>query len=194
MNFCSPSYFPAIHCCFACVSFHIPVLPFPPALPSIPRISRFVPNFSSQNPVDHARSRSLLQPTSPHPSTLSAYVLPFPPAFLFPVLSFVPVLPMLVPHFPSQNPVQHARSRSPFQRTSFPLTLPSRASRYCGFYLFCVYCAFLPLFFPNKMYLFFMICFLFIQCCFRFVIVKLDLSRVLYVTILARRPEKSLNK
>ena len=37
MSFCSLSYFPANHCCFSCVSFHSPVLPFPPALLSILR-------------------------------------------------------------------------------------------------------------------------------------------------------------
>ena len=115
MSFCCSSYFFANHCCFACVSFHIPVLPFPPAPPSIPRTSRFVPHFPFQNPIEHTRSRSLLQHTSPHPSTLSFHVLPFPPAFPLPILPFVPVLHTfvsLLSHFPSQNSVEHAHFRS----------------------------------------------------------------------------------
>ena len=61
---------PTIVFLLAYISLHIPVLPFPPALPSVPRTSCFVPNFSSQNPLEHARARTLLQRTSPHPSTL----------------------------------------------------------------------------------------------------------------------------
>ena len=51
---------------------------------------------SSQNPVEHARSRSFLQRTSPHSSILSFHVLSVPSAFPF------PILPMFVPHFPSK--------------------------------------------------------------------------------------------
>ena len=76
MSFCSTSCFPANHCCFHCVSFHIPVLPFPPTLPLISRTSRFV-------------SHSL--------STLFPHLLFPPSAFSFSVLPFVPVLFMLVP-------------------------------------------------------------------------------------------------
>ena len=93
ISICSRSYFPANHCRFACVSFHIPVLFFPPTLPSILHTSRFVPHFPSQNPVEHARFRSLLQRTFPHPSTFFSHVLPFPLAFPFPVLPiFCPTL------------------------------------------------------------------------------------------------------
>ena len=46
MSFCSPFYFPANDCWFACVSFHIPVLSFPPALPSISRTSHVCPALS----------------------------------------------------------------------------------------------------------------------------------------------------
>ena len=117
MSFCSPSYFPANDCCFACVSFHIPVFP------SIPCTSRFVPHFLFQNSVERRRSRFLLQRTSFN------IPLPFPPAFSYPVLPFVPVLSIFVPHFLSQNPVEHARSRSLLQRTSFPL--PFLLVRFC---------------------------------------------------------------
>ena len=75
---------PATNFFFACVSLHIPVHPFSLALPSIPCTSRLVPHFPSQNPLEHARSRFLLQRTS-------FYVpLFFPPAFRYSVLPFVP--------------------------------------------------------------------------------------------------------
>ena len=71
MSFCSPFYFPANDCCFVCASFHIFVLP------SISRTSRFVPHFPSQNPVEHACFRSLLQRTS------FSFLLPFLSVLLF---------------------------------------------------------------------------------------------------------------
>ena len=74
---------------------------------------RFVPHLPSQNPVEHARSRSLLVL-----SFTSLY--PFPPAFPY------PVLPTCVPHFHSQNPVE-LRVPSP----AYFLSLPSRTSLYC---------------------------------------------------------------
>ena len=58
--------------------------------------------------------------TSLYPSLLCT----FSPVFSFSILSFVPVLPVFVPHFPSQKPVKHARSRSLLQRASFPFHLP----------------------------------------------------------------------
>ena len=141
-----PSYFPANHCCFACVTFHIPILPFPPALPSFPRSSLFIPHFPSQNPVEHVRSRFLLQRTSFYiPLPLPAHVLPFPLVFPYPVLPFVPVLSMFVSHFPSQIPIEHARSRSLLQHASFPFPLPFPPVLPCSvdftitywFYLYC---------------------------------------------------------
>ena len=80
----------------------------------------FVPYFFSQNALEHARSRSLLQRTSPHSSTLSSHVLPFSSAFSYPVLPFVPILSLFVRTFSSHNPLEHARSRSLLQRTSPP--------------------------------------------------------------------------
>ena len=55
MSFCSPSYFSAKDCCFACVSFHIPILPQFPVLSVLSR------TFPSQNPVEYSRSRPLFQ-------------------------------------------------------------------------------------------------------------------------------------
>ena len=114
MSFCPSSSFSAnamiVVLLLSCSTFPHPVLPFPSALLSIPCTSRFVPHYPSQNPVQHACYRSLLQRTQflSHSSTLSSYVLPF-----------LPVLPTLVPHF--QNPVEHARSRSLLQGTFFPI-------------------------------------------------------------------------
>ena len=89
MGFCSPSYFPANDCCFACVSFHILVFPFSPALPSFSRTSHFVPRFPSQNPVEHTRSRCLLQRTS--------FYIPID----FPPMNFFFFLNFLIPDFSS---------------------------------------------------------------------------------------------
>ena len=111
-----------------------------------------------------------------HPSTLFSHVLPFPPVFPYPVLPFVPVLPMFVPHFPSQNPVEHARSRSLLQRTSFlfPLPFPHVLSCIVDFTSIvsemCFSSLFVPLGFSWKMSLYLTIRFLviwslFIQCC-----------------------------
>ena len=88
MSFCSPSYSSANHCYFACVSFHIPVLPFPPALPSISGISRFVPHF----PYKILLSMPASGPSS---SVLSHIPLPFPPMYFLSLLHF------LFPYFPS---------------------------------------------------------------------------------------------
>ena len=93
MSFCSLSYFPANDCYFACASFHIPVLFFPPVLPCIPRSSRFVPHFSSQNSVEHTRSRSLLQCT--YPASFYGFY-PFLPCMMY--LLFL--LHFLISYFP----------------------------------------------------------------------------------------------
>ena len=77
-----------------------------------------------------------------HPSTLSSHVLSFPPAFPYPVLSFVPVLPMFVPHFPFQNPEGELQVPPSASFLPFSFTLPFRTSLYCGFYLYCVCIAF----------------------------------------------------
>ena len=61
-------------------------------------------------------SSSVLPFTSIYP--FLSNVLPFPPAFLYPVLS------MFAPALPSQNPVEQARSRTLLERTSFPLPFP----------------------------------------------------------------------
>ena len=80
--------------CFSlvCVSFYILVLSFPRVFLLLPRTSRFVPHFLSQNPVEPAYSRSLLQRTS-------FYILrrlPFPPMyFLFLLHSRIPYFPCL---------------------------------------------------------------------------------------------------
>ena len=58
------SYFFTNDCFFACLSHHISVHPFPPALPSIPHTSQmFCPTLPFQNLHEHAHSRSLLQRT-----------------------------------------------------------------------------------------------------------------------------------
>ena len=119
MSFCSPSYFPANDCYFACVSFHIPVCLFPPPLSSFPFTSRFVQHFSSQNNVEHARSSSLLQCTSFHIPLSVPSMYFFSSCFFLShkLFLFVPVLSMIVPHFPSKKLVKHARSKSLLQRT-----------------------------------------------------------------------------
>ena len=65
-----------------------------------------------------------------HPYILSSHALPFPHVFPY------PVLPMFVPHFPSQNSVEHVRSRYLLQRTYFPPVL----SRIVDFTLSFFYC------------------------------------------------------
>ena len=83
MSFCSPSYFPANDCSFACVSFHIPVLPFPPALPIVRTSSPKIPlQFPS---LAYFLSR---------PSTLPSHVLRFSPAF-----PYIPYFPLFL-YFP----------------------------------------------------------------------------------------------
>ena len=120
MSVCSPSYFPSNRCCFVCASFHLPVLPFPPALSSFPHTSRFVPHFPFQNPVTCPLQVPLSAYFLLHPSTFSSRVL-----LPFPLVLPYPVLPMIASHFPSQNLVEHAWSRSSSS------VLPSL---YCGFY------------------------------------------------------------
>ena len=110
MSFCSHSYFPANDCCFACVSFHIPVLPFLPALPSFPRTFRFVPHFSSQNPAEHVRSRSLLQHTF--------FYIPIP----FPSMYFLFLLYFLIPYFP---PFRYFLCLSRASPPKIPLSMPA---------------------------------------------------------------------
>ena len=90
ISFYFPSYISANDCCFPCVLFYIPVLPFPSAFPSFSRTSRFFPHFPSQNPVENARSRSLLQ------GTISFYIpIPFSPMYFLSLLYF------LIQYFPS---------------------------------------------------------------------------------------------
>ena len=138
MSFCSPSYFPANDCCFACVSFHVPTLPFPPAFPSIPHTFHFVPHFLSQTLVEHARCRSFLQRTSFHIF------------LLFPLMYFHSLLHFLIPYFPS-FPYFSCLSRTFLTKILFrmpapcpspayflPFALPSCTFLYCGFYLYCV--------------------------------------------------------
>ena len=116
------------------ISFNSPYFPFCPAL-SLPK----------------SRYRFFLQHTSPHFSTLSSRVLPFSPIFPFPLLPFVSVLPRFVPHFSSQNPVEHARSRPLLQRTSFPFYLPFPLVLSCivDFATFVPTFVFLPSFFAG---------------------------------------------
>ena len=137
MSFCFPSY----DCCFASVSFHVPVLPF---LPSFPRTSRL---FRTSPP------KILLSIPAPGPSFSVLHfssLYPFLPctAFSYPVLPFVPVLSMFVPYLPFQNPVEHAHSGRPLiQRTSFFIPLPfpllyflfSCISLSCTFLRFCTF-------------------------------------------------------
>ena len=65
--------------CLGLALLHIHVFPFPLALLLFLILSDcFVPQFPSQNPLEHARLRSLLQRTYPHPSTLySLFLLHF---------------------------------------------------------------------------------------------------------------------
>ena len=141
MSFCSPSYFPANVCCFACVSFHVPVLAFTPALPALSRTSPPKIFF------EHACSRPLLQRTSFH------IPLPLPQCTSFPSCIFLsrnslcfrssyacPTLLLTKSYrvYPLQVP-------PPVYFLPFPFTLSSRTSLYCGFYLYCVcYVFFFP--------------------------------------------------
>ena len=109
-----------LQCCFACVSLHIPILPFPPALSSIPRTFRFISHFPSQNPVEHARS-----------SVLPLKSLPIPPMyFLFLPHFFLPYFPSFL-YFPCLS-----RISPPKILLSMPAPgLLQRTSLYCSFYL-----------------------------------------------------------
>ena len=103
---------------------HLSVLPVLFRTPSPP-----------QNPVELARSRVL-------PFT-SIYPL-LPIVYHCPVLPFDPLLPMFVPHFPSQNPVEPTRSLLQRAFFSFPFSsLPYFPVLWilpwlCWFYLYCV--------------------------------------------------------
>ena len=104
MSFCSPFYFPTKDCfLFVSRSTFLYFL-----------FSRT----SSSTPARCLSSSVLPSLFSSPPSALSSHVLPFSSAF-----SYL-VLPMFVPHFPSQNPLEHARSMSLLQRISFPSPLP----------------------------------------------------------------------
>ena len=158
MSFFSPSSFPANDCCFACVSLHIPVLPFPLALRSIACTSRFIPHFPFQNPSPGPPPARFLS----YPSTLSSHVFPFPPAFPYSVLC------IFVAHFPSQNPVEHARFESRLQCTSsllpFSPVLPCIVSNTFFFPLFYTW-IFLKILFIIDDLLFFIDSVLVYQCC-----------------------------
>ena len=89
----------------------------------------------------HTSPRKILlsMPASdPSSSVLPLILLPFPPMYFFSLLHFLfsyftsfPLLPIFVPHFFSQNPVKHARSRSLLQRTSSPFHLPFPPVLHC---------------------------------------------------------------
>ena len=89
---------------FACVSLHISVLlSFLLLFLQFPALCVF----SCTSPSKILFSSILLHIPLPFFSCT-----PFSLAFSYPILSFAPVLPMFVPHFPSQNSFEHARSRS----------------------------------------------------------------------------------
>ena len=154
MSFSSPSYFLTNDCCFACFSFHIPVLSFPPFFSFIFPYLPFCPAL----PLSKSSWAIPLQvPSSAyfflHFYAFSSHVLPFPPAFSYLVLSFIPILLLFVRHYSSQNPVEHARSKFFLQHTSFPFPLPFSPALSCivdftlacWFYLYRVCsCVFLP--------------------------------------------------
>ena len=169
--------FPVNDCYFTCVSSHIPVLPFPPALPPIPCTFRFVQHSPFQNPVVHARSRSFLQRTSFH--------IPRTGTFLSCTsIFFLP--PFLILYFPFRSHTFCVCSALPLPKSCWACTLqvpspayfllftfPSRISLYCGFYLYCVCNVFFFTFcftkfswnMLNLTIFFLLIWFLFIQCC-----------------------------
>ena len=151
MSFCSPSYFPANHCCFACVSFHIPVLPFPPALHSFPRTFRFVQRTFAP--------KILLGMPAPGPSSsvLPHIPLPFPSCISF---SF-PYFPCLSLTYASK--ILLSRIPPPGYFLPFPIALLSRTSLYC-FFLSLFFRIFLKNLFEIR-FGFLIIWFLFIQCC-----------------------------
>ena len=129
MSFCSPSYFSAndfFFFCFclapysrtsfsSCTFFNFPYFTIVLSRTFPPKIL-LIWGTLQVPPVAYFLS---------HLSTLSSHILSCPSAFPYPVLPFVFVLTMLVPHFSSQNSVEHARSRSLLQRTSFSSPLPS---------------------------------------------------------------------
>ena len=133
MSFSSPSYFPANHCCFACVPCFLFLLHFL-QFPSLP-----LPKSCWACPFEVLPPAYFLS----HPSTLSSHVLPFSPAFPYPILPFVPVLPMLFPHLLSLSKSSWAcppRVPLPAYFLPFSFTLPCN----CGFYLFCICIFFFP--------------------------------------------------
>ena len=151
MDFCSPSYFPVNDCCFACVPFHIPVLPFPPALPLflLLVLSRASP------------SKILLSMPAPGPSscvlplTWFTFILPFLPCTSFPscIFLFLTSLRFRTFHVCPALPLPKSCWACPLQIPPpayffpFPFILHFCTFLYCGFYLFCVCILFIFFFF-----------------------------------------------
>ena len=98
------------------------------------------PYFPYQNALEHARSRSLLQRTSPYPSTLFSLLIHSFSFYIF--LSRTP-LRSRTSHVCAQNSLKNARSRSLLQRrTSFfyPLHFPPIHPCTVDFTLTLFYC------------------------------------------------------
>ena len=111
-------YFPANDCCFACVSFHILLLLFLPALPSIPRTFPFVPYF----PLKSCWACPFqISPTAYFPTSLYTFLLCT--SFLyFPLFPYFPCLsrtfpPKILLSMPAPGPSSSA----------LPSLYPSRA-------------------------------------------------------------------
>ena len=188
---------------FAYVLFHIPVLPFPPALPLISVLpvlsSTSFPKLSWACQIEIPPQAYFLS----HSSTISSHILTFPSAFPYPVLPFIPLLAIFVPHFSSQNPLEHACSRSLLHRTYFSFPLPFSPVLPCSvdFTLTFFYCEcnafFLTFCFPGIFEEF--VCKWLLFCLFLkfiasamtvciFVIVSIDSSHVSFIRNLGRRP------
>ena len=126
MSFCSPFYFPANNCCFACVSFHIPLLP---SISCTFRLSlTFPPKILLSMPAPGISS-SVLPFTSLYPflpCTSFRILLPFP------LMYFLSLLRFLTPYFPCLSLTFLSRPKillsmpargSSQQRSSFPFPL-----------------------------------------------------------------------
>ena len=131
LSFCSPSYFSANGCFFACVSLYIPVLPFSPALPSILRTFQY---FCHALPLPKSSWACRLEVPPP-----TYFYISLPVARMY----FLFLQHYLIPYFPclSRNSTPKIfwacplRVPPPAYFLPFSITLPSPTSMYCGFYL-----------------------------------------------------------
>ena len=126
MSFCSPSSFPASDCCFACVSLHIPVLPFSSCTSFNSLYFPFYPALPF--PKSFSRSSSSALPF------ISLY--PFIPCTSFPSCISLFRTSHICPALPLPKSCWACPLRVPPPAYFLPFTLLSRTSLYCVLYVF----------------------------------------------------------